>query len=101
MSTPGACSPAMPRMPAKETPPPSQDTALRSLEDLERAGPGAAGTGQARNSIARSRDPKAGARCDPGAESLAGSLAGPMARSSSDGSSPVVRPANSRRGVAG
>jgi hypothetical protein len=101
MSTPGTCSPATPRMPAEETPPPSPDTALRSLEDLERAGPGAAGTGQARNSIARSRDPKARARCDPRAESLAGSLAGPMARSSSGGSSPVVRPAHGPRGVAG
>jgi len=101
MSTPGACSPAMPRMPAEETPPPSPDTALRSLEDLDRAGQGAAGTGQARNSIARSRDPKARARCDPRAESLAGSLAGPMTRSSFGGSSPVVRPAHGPRGVAG
>jgi hypothetical protein len=105
MITPGTCSPAMPRMPAAETPPPSPDTTLRALEDLERAGPGAAGIGQARNSIARlkahSRDPKAGARCDPGAGPMAGSAAGPMAQSSSGGSSPVVRRAHAPRGVAG
>jgi hypothetical protein len=95
----------MPRMPAAETPPPSPDTTLRSLEDLERAGPGAAGIGRARNSIARpkahSRDPKAGTRCDPGAGPLAGSAAEPMARSSSGGFSPIVRPAHARGGVAG
>src|SRR4029453_13359162 len=82
----------------------SPDTRLRSLTDLERAGPGAAGMGQARNSIARpmtnSQDPKAGARCDPGAEPPTGSAAGPMARSSSSGSCPVVRPAHAPSGVA-
>ena len=72
MITPGTCSPAMPRMPAAETPPPSPAPTLRSLEDLERAGPRAAGIGQARNSIARpkahSQDPQGGARCDQGPE---------------------------------
>jgi hypothetical protein len=105
MITPGTCSPAMPRMPAAETTPPSPDTTLRSLEDLERARPGAAGIGQARKSIARpkahSQDPQAGARCDPGAGPVARSAAGPMALSSSGGSLPVVRAAHARGGVAG
>jgi hypothetical protein len=105
MITPGNCCPATPRMLAAETPPPAPEPTLRSLEDLERAGPGAAGVGQARNSIARprshSQDPQAGARCDPGAGPLAGFTANPVARSSSGGSSPLVRPAHARRGVAG
>ena len=105
MIMPRSCSSAMLCARAAGSRPPSPDKALRSLEDPERAGPGAAGIGQARNSIpwpkARSGAPKAAARCDPGAESLAGSVAGPMARSSSGGSSPVARPAHARRGVAG
>jgi hypothetical protein len=105
MTTLGTRSRAMARTQAAESLLPSPDTTLRSLMDPERAGPGAARNTQARNSIARAKahteDPTAGARCDPGAGPLAGSVAASIARSSSDGSSPVVLPADAQRGVAG
>jgi hypothetical protein len=104
MITSGTCCPAIPRTQAVRSRPPSPDTMPRSLEDLERAGPGATGIAQARNSIARrkarAQDPNGEAR-DPAAEPPAGSLVNSLARSSSGGSSPVVRPAHARRGVAG
>jgi len=105
MITPRSSPPAMLCTRAAGSQPPSPDNALRSLEDPERAGPGAAGIGRARNSIARpkarSEAPQARDRCDPGAEPLAGPAAGPMARSSSGGSCPVVGPAHAPGGVAG
>jgi hypothetical protein len=105
MITPGTCCPAAPRTQAARSQRPSPDKALRCLGGPRGARSGAGGIGQARNSIAqpkaRSDAPKAAARCDPGAEPPAGSVAGPMARSSSGGSPHFIRPAYARRGVAG
>jgi hypothetical protein len=98
MITPRICSPAVLRTPSPET-------TRRCLEKPEPAGRGAAGISRTpeldRPAEGTLRCSKSGGCCDPGAEPLAGSAAGSMARSSSGGSSPVVRPAHAPRGVAG
>ncbi len=90
---------------AAETPPSSLDATLPCPGDPERGGSGPVGLAQARKRIPRtkalSENPKRGARLDPHAEPLAGSLALPIAGSSSGGSSPLVRAAHARGRVAG
>jgi hypothetical protein len=104
MITPETFSPVRPREPAAEPPPSSLDATPHCCGDPERAGSGPVEIAQARESIPRQKalaeNPRTVARLDPHAEPLAGSLAGPIARSSSGGSSPLVRPAHARGGVA-
>lgn len=105
MTTLGTCWRVTARTRAAESVLLSPYTAPRSVTDPERAELRAVGVAKARKSIARAKarheDPRTGARRDPGAESLAGSLAHPVAGSSSGVFSPVVRPAHAACAVAG